>query len=177
MEKMLTKVSKFASFAYVSCGDILIQFIDFGLLEPKLLIRGQTWSKSELLSIKKTTRANQNPSITVLIFDSVSRTHFYRSMPKTTDMLRQINQRNHRFQQKSYSVFDFELMNAMYHRTLGNLGYLFWSNFSNINDTMKASLPIGMLFRHFKSRGEVNIVVNVMFSAQLVIISKLFCSS
>ncbi|XP_071950977.1 uncharacterized protein [Antedon mediterranea] len=66
--------------------------------------------------LSKTKTSHDNISINILLLDSVSHSHFLRSMPTSLESLRQINKKH---------VFNFELFQSLKGKTYNNLEALF----------------------------------------------------
>ena len=160
IQRKLRQISKFAPYAFVTCGNHYVQFFDFAILDAKRTVRAQNWTKSEMLSVKTSTKYGRNPYITIIVLNSVSRSHFYRSLPETLKLFQKINlePRNH------YKVLDFELMNAHYDIASENFRQLFWSgqvseSKFNASSETKPLVPFGALLRHFKSKGKLELLL------------------
>ena len=87
-------------------------------------------------------------NINIILIDSVSRPHFYRSLPQTVKTFRSINAKS------STRVLDFELFHAIKHRTFETIHALFSGELLE-NEQFLNPIPIkaGVMFDKFKSLG------------------------
>lgn len=99
------------------------------------------------------TEVGRFPSINLVMLDSLSRPHFYRSLPKTINYFEDLYRENHR------EVLDFHYFQAVKQRTYENLEVLFsgYVNTSEIPfgtyDIPKRPLPVSHLLKHYKEKG------------------------
>ena len=90
-----------------------------------------------------------NPiNINIMLIDSVSRPHFYRSLPQTVNAFRSINENS------SALVLDFELFHAIKQRTFENIHALFSGEYVE-TDQFVNPVPVkaDVMFEKFKSLG------------------------
>ena len=87
-------------------------------------------------------------NVNIILIDSVSRPHFYRSLPQTVKAFRSINEKS------SALVLDFELFHAIKARTFENIHALFSGELLNV-DQFVNPVPVkaGVMFDKFKSLG------------------------
>ncbi|KAG0726675.1 hypothetical protein GWK47_036067 [Chionoecetes opilio] len=93
------------------------------------------------------------PNINVVMVDSLSRPHFYRSLPKTIGLFEDL------YEKKHPEVFDFQFVQAVKQRTYESLEALF-SGYVNTTeipfgtyDIPKRPLPVSQLLKHYKEKG------------------------
>ena len=121
-------------------------------------IEDDTWAQQLLLlPLKRYSspkgRKSTYLNINVILLDSVSHSHFYRSLPKTIQALRQIDR------MKSSEVFNFNLMQSLKGRTYENLQMLFSGVMYNpekpfgIQDMPPDPLGTNVLLEGFKHQG------------------------
>ena len=99
----------------------------------------------------KRKRKNNKININIVLLDSLSRSHFYRSLPKTIKMFEQINSDR----KTSAEILDFELFQAVHGHTEQNLHALFTGNvfFENATKKERESIGYGDLFKKFVANG------------------------
>ena len=87
-------------------------------------------------------------NINIMLIDSVSRPHFYRSLPQTVKAFRNINENS------SALVLDFELFHAIKYRTFESIHALFSGELLN-TDQFVNPIPVKahIMFDKFKSLG------------------------
>ena len=87
-------------------------------------------------------------NINIILIDSVSRPHFYRSLPETVKSLRTINSHS------SSLVLDFELFHAVKQRTFESINALFSGELLEVSEFIN-SVPVkaAVMFDKFKSLG------------------------
>lgn len=108
------------------------------LLPPKSATADNSQSKAQLKPI----------NINIMLIDSVSRPHFYRSLPQTVKAFRRINENS------SALVLDFELFHAIKHRTFENIHALFSGELLDINEFVNpVPVKADVMFEKFKSLG------------------------
>ncbi|XP_072045119.1 uncharacterized protein [Amphiura filiformis] len=86
-------------------------------------------------------------NINVIWLDSTSHSHFYRSLPKSVEALREIKSN-----QDAY-LFSYNLMQAMHGATIVNTVALTSGKVEDRKYLIKKSIPIGNLFDMFKRKG------------------------
>ena len=86
----------------------------------------------------RTNKLNTVPNINLVLLDSISRSHFYRSLPKTIKVFNHLNQQFNK-NQNSSMVLDFELVQAMKARTFETMQALF-TGYVDVNEK-----PFGVL--------------------------------
>lgn len=93
------------------------------------------------------------PNINLVMIDSLSRPHFYRSLPKTIRYFEELYGRKHP------EVFDYQFFQAVKQRTYESLEALF-SGYVNTTeipfgtyDIPKRPLPVSHLLKHYKEKG------------------------
>lgn len=98
-------------------------------------------------------KSKDKVNLNLIMIDSVSRTHFYRSLPKTVKFLESLHDEFHP------KVFDFQYLQAVKQRTYESLQALF-SGYVNtteipfgIQDIPRKPLPISDLFGPYKKLG------------------------
>ncbi|XP_064079147.1 uncharacterized protein LOC135196328 isoform X2 [Macrobrachium nipponense] len=95
----------------------------------------------------------KNINVNLLMVDSVSRAHFYRSLPNTVKFLEELSESS------AVKVLDFQLFQAVKQRTFESLQALFsgYVNTSEVPfgmyDIPRAPLPVNKLFGRFKKKG------------------------
>uniref|UniRef100_A0A0P4WM22 Uncharacterized protein n=1 Tax=Scylla olivacea TaxID=85551 RepID=A0A0P4WM22_SCYOL len=93
------------------------------------------------------------PNINLVMVDSLSRPHFYRSLPKTIKFFEDMYGRTHR------EVFDFQFLQAVKPRTYESLEALFSGHVNRTEipfgtyDIPKRPLPVSDLLKHYKEKG------------------------
>lgn len=115
---------------------------------------------SQLISIppRVTTQEGLNPraknsiNVNIVLLDSISRTHFYRSLPKTVETLRSLAERP---DVAPARVYDFELFQAVHGHTTHNEHALFTGHLLPPMDPDEEtpSVRADVLFGHFKRAG------------------------
>ena len=87
-------------------------------------------------------------NVNIMLIDSVSRPHFFRSLPQTVKAFRSINANT------SALVLDFELFHGIKHRTFENINALFSGELLDI-DQFVNPVPVkaDVMFNKFKSLG------------------------
>ena len=87
-------------------------------------------------------------NVNIMLIDSVSRPHFYRSLPQTVKAFRSINANT------SALVLDFELFHAIKHRTFENIHALFSGELLDIEKFVNpVPVKADVMFNKFKSLG------------------------
>ena len=135
------KQDKF-NFVFIECtspqGKEVSQFVP---IEPAFTIE-------ETTNIRKENLINVN----VLLIDSISRAHFYRSLPRTIATFKKW--RENPTAVRGAKVFDFELFQALHGHTAENTHALFTGELFPIEKKDK-SLPVNMsaMFGHYKRAG------------------------
>ena len=128
-------------FVFIECkthlGQMVSQLFPF---DPRLTIK-------ETKEIRNENLINVN----ILLVDSISRAHFYRSLPKTVSTFQNWRENVNAVPAK---VFDFELFQAVHGHTAENMHALFTGELFPVEDNGK-TLPVGMaaLFGQFKRAG------------------------
>lgn len=113
------------------------------LIFPPLLKRLQTSSGRDRISVN------------ILVEDAVSRSHFYRSLPKTTDLLRKLKHSKN----STVQILDFELVQSYASFTVVNLRALF-SGKKLLDKTLTVDRKTGIdeMAKHFQHRGYQTLV-------------------
>ena len=95
-------------------------------------------------------RAKNLINVNIVLLDSVSRPHFYRSLPKTIQTFKTLTQKAH-----SATVFDFELFQAVHGHTMQNEHALFTGQLLPELDPEEGSPSVRpeVLFGQFKTAG------------------------
>lgn len=94
-------------------------------------------------------------NINIILLDSVSRPHFYRSLPKTIQVFKNINTKS----PAQAHILDFELFHALRSRTFENLNALFSGEVIRFNETFSGLRPnpkpvsAQVMFGKFKKLG------------------------
>lgn len=103
-------------------------------------------------SPSKTQKELANININIVLFDSISRAHFYRSLKQTVNFFREVNTK------PSYKaeILDFELFQSIHGHTTENLyalmnGKIFPPSLSDL-DKENAKTELDNLLKYFKSR-------------------------
>lgn len=143
---LLTAKSKF-NFMFIRCFDarknenLVSQLISV----PPALSMSQDKSK---------VRAKNSINVNIVLLDSVSRAHFYRSLPKTVGKLRKLAA-NSINDPSATKVFDFELFQAVHGHTTHNEHALFTGQLLPDFDPEwdQPAVKAGILFGHFKRAG------------------------
>ena len=87
-------------------------------------------------------------NVNIMLIDSVSRPHFFRSLPQTVNAFRSINANT------SALVLDFELFHSIKHRTYENINALFSGELLDIDPFADpAPVKADVMFNKFKSLG------------------------
>lgn len=87
-------------------------------------------------------------NVNIILIDSVSRPHFYRSLPQTVKAFRSINSNS------SSLVLDFELFHAIKQRTFESINALFSGELSDVKEFINpVPVKAGVMFGKFKSLG------------------------
>ncbi|XP_053629010.1 uncharacterized protein [Cherax quadricarinatus] len=96
---------------------------------------------------------NNNVNINFVMIDSLSRAHFYRSLPRTVRFFEDL------YEEVNPAVFDFQFFQALKQRTYESLQGLF-SGYVNVTeipfgtyDVPRYPLPVSQLFGLFKKKG------------------------
>ena len=96
---------------------------------------------------------NNRFNVNLILIDSVSRPHFYRSLPQTVGIMRQINLDNN----IPFAVLDFELVHAVKARTSETLHALFTGLLEQLQqsefETDYLEVGAAVLFDNFKNIG------------------------
>ena len=94
-------------------------------------------------------RLKEKPiNINIMLIDSVSRPHFYRSLPQTVKAFRDINAKS------SARVLDFELFHAIKPRTFETIHALFSGELLEVDQFVNpVAVKAGVMFDKFKSVG------------------------
>ncbi|EDO38892.1 predicted protein [Nematostella vectensis] len=131
-------------FIVISCrknflkNDTITQLLTF---DPKLTLRRDT---SKL-------RDKGLVNVNILLLDSVSRAHFYRSLPKTIELFRSWESRSDRAPAR---VFDFELFQSVEGHTAENTHALFTGKmFSAAERKVRTPVGAGEMFGAFRGAG------------------------
>jgi len=97
-------------------------------------------------------RAKNTINVNIILLDSVSRPHFYRSLPKTVETFRKLAEMPNN---ASASVFDFELFQAVHGHTAHNEHAFFTGQLLPPLDPEEdpPSVKADALFGHFKRAG------------------------
>lgn len=97
-------------------------------------------------------RAKNTINVNIVLLDSVSRPHFYRSLPKTVETLRKLAKRT---DMAPARVFDFELFQAVHGHTTHNEHAMFTGKLlPHLDpDEVTPSVRADVLFGHFKRAG------------------------
>ena len=138
---LLTARNKF-NFVFVKCFDV-----------------GQETLASQLISLPLAmsttqeapkTRVRNIINVNIILLDSVSRAHFYRSLPKTVEAFRKLAENA-----ASARVFDFELFQAVHGHTTQNEHALFTGQLLPPFDPEEElpAVKAEVLFGHFKNAG------------------------
>lgn len=99
----------------------------------------------------KKTRNEQVINVNILLIDSLSRAHFYRSLPKTISTFKYWRQNPAAFPAK---VFDFELFQALHGHTAVNMHAFYTGElFPDKMNHKTPPLNISVLFGHYKRSG------------------------
>ena len=88
-------------------------------------------------------------NINILVLDSVSREHFFRRLPSTSEKLKNINEDN----DINASVLDFELFQSIAPRTFPNIRALFSGEVDKDTDDTDHTYDIGNLFSAYIEHG------------------------
>ncbi|XP_071951768.1 uncharacterized protein [Antedon mediterranea] len=100
--------------------------------------------------VKKTLKSHNHINVNILFIDSVSHSHFLRSLPKTLQTLRELH---------GTSVFNYELFQSLKGRTYENLQALFSGELYDVEkpfglqDMPPSPVHLGRLFAGFKTQG------------------------
>ena len=148
-EELTNVVLKYAE---QSVGNgFLFLFLSCGKYENKtqlLILENYLFPKPKLASNALTKR---KININLVMIDSVSRAHFYRSLQKTTKTLSEINLMS------DTEVLDFEKYQAIHGHSMENSRVLFTGDVfpSNYTEDMKESTGVGIeaFMSHFKNHG------------------------
>ncbi|XP_038056754.1 uncharacterized protein LOC119728545 [Patiria miniata] len=133
-------------------GDYVNQHYEFDLqdsLPKQLLILPRHFLKPKV----KTRDKKSKISFNLYLLDSVSHSHFFRSLPKSVHKLRRIRKSG------NASVFNFNLMQSLKGRTYENLQALFAGELYNPNnpfgvqDMPPKAVQMGTLLRSMKQAG------------------------
>jgi hypothetical protein len=141
---MMENIKRETYFIIIKCsrrkdGELISQLLP---IDPRLTIRIQEDSQSP--------RSNNAVNVNILLVDSVSRSHFYRSLPRTINLFENWS--------SSYSapahVFDFELFQAIHGHTAENTHALFTGKPTqpHLEDEFPP-VEIGAMFGHFAKAG------------------------
>ncbi|KAK3746269.1 hypothetical protein QZH41_016524, partial [Actinostola sp. cb2023] len=107
----------------------------------------------------KATRSTNQLNVNIVLLDSVSRAHFYRSLPKTINIFKRLAAKQHDNKttnpSSSARVFDFELFQALEGHTAENTHALFTGKLFPPSRDRDAIRPVGIekLFGHYKRAG------------------------
>ena len=155
LEEQLAQVIRhFASrnqkFLFLSCDDGMIsnnsQLLSFPIFhEDKNTERGKS-------SVIHTRQRYPGVNVNIYLLDSVSRAHFYRSLPKTVETFRKLNSDP----SLATKVFDFELFQAVKGRTYETVHAFFTGELLPMKDPFSPNpkvVGIGSMFRKFKISG------------------------
>ena len=130
-----------SNFMFVECknhqGEQISQFIP---LEPRFTV-GEN----------KNARNRNLVNVNVLLIDSVSRAHFYRSLPRTVSTFKKWRENPRAVPAK---VFDFELFQALHGHTAVNMHAFYTGQLFPVEQKEKTPpLNISALFGHYKRAG------------------------
>ena len=97
-------------------------------------------------------RSKNTINVNIVLLDSVSRAHFYRSLPKTVETFKKLSNNP---TESPAKVFDFELFQAVHGHTTQNEHALFTGKLLPPLDTEEDTPAVGgeVLFGHFKRAG------------------------
>ena len=97
-------------------------------------------------------RSKNTINVNIVLLDSVSRAHFYRSLPKTVETFKKLSNNP---TESPAKVFDFELFQAVHGHTTQNEHALFTGELLPPLDTEEDTPAVGgeVLFGHFKRAG------------------------
>lgn len=100
---------------------------------------------------KRTHKYSEDFNVNIVLLDSVSRSHFYRSLPHTIEKINYVNKNS------DTEILDFELFQSIHGHTVENLhalftGQLFPKQWSDAQ-LEKAALGIGEMFERFANSG------------------------
>ncbi|KAM8939359.1 uncharacterized protein RCH25_052976 [Pelodytes ibericus] len=148
---------------YPNNGYCLIQcFSEIGIFISQLLVLPPVLqNKHEHL--KRTQKEKTLLNVNILLLDSVSRHHFYRSLPRTIKQFRDLNKQY----LNSGHVFDFELVQGIAGRTLESLqalfgGEVFTLPIFNSFEMPPKSVSLNETFGKFKIHGYETLYVEDM---------------
>lgn len=139
---LLTARNKF-NFLFVKCFGVNNQTLTSQLISLPPSMTTQETTK---------TRPKNTINVNIVLLDSVSRPHFYRSLPKTVETLRKLAARSHN---ASARVYDFELFQAIHGHTTHNEHALFTGQLLPPLDPEEdpPSVKAEVLFGQFKRAG------------------------
>ena len=141
---LLTARHKF-NFVFVKCFDVGQQTLASQLISlPPAMSTTQEAPKI---------RARNAINVNIILLDSVSRAHFYRSLPKTVETFRKLAEKSNNA--GSARVFDFELFQAVHGHTTQNEHALFTGQLLPPLDPEEEppAVKAEVLFGHFKNAG------------------------
>ncbi|XP_068733851.1 uncharacterized protein [Montipora capricornis] len=152
LESQLPRIALFTAenkfnFMFVKC---------FDFRQPQPLV-SQLISVPPAMSMSQHTsklRAKNTINVNIVLLDSISRSHFYRSLPKTVGTLRRLAESSNH-EPSEAKVFDFELFQAVHGHTTHNEHALFTGHLLPDFDPEQESPTVkaGILFGHFKRAG------------------------
>ena len=134
------KENKF-NFMFIECtnhqAEQVSQFIP---LEPRFTVEENNNARNRNLI-----------NVNILLIDSVSRAHFYRSLPRTVSTFKQWRENRSAVPAK---VFDFELFQALHGHTAVNMHAFYTGQLFPVEQKEKTlPLKISALFGHYKKAG------------------------
>ena len=103
-----------------------------------------------ILQQENSTRSANILNVNILLLDSASRAHFYRSLPRTINTFKQwVNNPS----TSPASIFDFELFQAVHGHTKEVTHALFTGRLVPPNSGSRSSVEMEVLFGHYKRAG------------------------
>lgn len=138
------------NFLFVSCGDD-VQKTQLLLLSKDMLKANKNDNKTSR-NIKSTRNKIKNKiNINIVLIDSLSRAHFYRSLKKTVNVFKKFNLGS------NVEVLDFELYQALHGHTNANTYALFTGTNAphNLTNTQVEDMPLCVedFYNHFQKNG------------------------
>lgn len=135
-----TPSAEYFPFAFLRCDEFWnpAAKTQLFILPPKSAIADKPWGKPR----------NKPINVNIILLDSVSRPHFYRSLPLTVEALRDINAKT------STHVLDFELFHAIKPRTFETLQALFCGELLEVEQFINpVPTRADVMFGAFKEMG------------------------
>eukprot|EP00794_Sanderia_malayensis_P019097 gene19097-21013_t len=127
------------------------------VLGNQLLILPTTVMLNKRKLFEDKTKKLKPPNVNVILLDSISRAHFYRSLPVVIEKFNEINTKSNHHHNQNAEVLDFQLFQSVHGHSAENFHALFTGTLfpDGLKDAEKERMAIGAqeLFGIFKNAG------------------------